>query len=220
MTLHVSIESNHVVDAIKGQFGPEGSRALNSAAGGAVMNAVQRHIRSYMRSKHRTARMLGATPTGHYEDKGAAAISMSADASGAEVRIPIPGISRAWNDITIRPGPGKDFLTLPKAAIAYGRKVAEVRALGWKVFRPAASGAKMTQKSPRRYTEYQHIYLGYKDDDPPTLLYTLVDGVVQRKDPSLLPSEDEIARTANDAIMARIGEAVRRARRAGARRVE
>ena len=214
MRLNVTFQSNYVVDAVMGALRPESRAEVYSVAGRAVMNHVQRHIRAYMRTKHGSAHALGARPTGHYE-KGAAAITMSADPSGAEVRIPIPGISRAWNDITIRPGPGKDFLTLPKAAIAYGRKVAEVRALGWKVFRPAASGAKMTQKSPRRFTEYQHIYLGYRDDDPPTLLYVLVDGVVQRRDPSLLPSQGEIAETGWNAIWKHIQKAVAKARQGG-----
>ena len=214
MRVEVTIKSNHVVDAIMGEIGPESRRQLNSVAGRAVLNAVQQHIRSYMREKHRSARMLGATPTGHYE-KGAAAISMSADATGATVTIPIPGISRAWGDVSIRPGPGKDFLTLPKAAIAYGRKLAEVRALGWKVFRPAAQGSHMTQKNPRRYSEYQNIYLGYKGDEAPTLIYSLVDGVVQRRDPSLMPSLDEIAEIGFKAIWKRIESAEAKARQGG-----
>ena len=214
MRINVTYQSNYVVDAVMGALRPESRAEVYSVAGRAVMNHVQRHIRAYMRTKHGSAHALGARPTGHYE-KGAAAITMTADQSGAEVRIPIPGLKRAWGDMEIRPGPGKDFLTLPKAAIAYGRKVAEVRALGWKVFRPAAQGAHMTQKSPRRYSEYQSIYLGYKDDEAPTLLYTLVDGVVQRRDPSLLPPQGEIAATGWDAIWKHIQKAVAKARQGG-----
>ena len=214
MRITVAYESNYVVDALMGALRPESRAELFSVAGAAVKNAVQRHIRGYMRTKHHSANALGARPTGHYE-KGAAAITMSADSSGAEVRIPIPGLRRAREDVEIRPGPGKDFLTLPKAAIAYGRKVAEVRALGWKVFRPAAQGAHMTQKSPRRYSEYQNIYLGYKGDEAPTLLYTLVGGVVQRRDPSLLPPQGEIAATGWDAIWKHIQKAVAKARQGG-----
>ena len=214
MRLNVTFQSNYVVDAVMGALKPESRTDIYAVAGRAVMNAVQRHIRSYMRTKHTTANMLGARPTGHYE-KGAAAITMSADPSGAEVRVPIPGLKRAWEDVPIRPGPGKDFLTLPKAAIAYGRKVTEVRALGWKVFRPAAQGAHLTQKSPRQYSEYQNIYLGYKGDEAPTLLYTLVDGVVQRRDPSLLPPQGEIAETGWNAIWKHIQKAVAKARQGG-----
>ena len=199
MRVEVTIKSNRVVDAIMGEIGPESRRQLNSVAGRAVMNAVQRHIRSYMREKHRSARMLGATPTGHYE-KGAAAISMSADATGATVTIPIPGIARAWGDVSIRPGPGKSALTLPQAAISYGRTVAEIRALGWKVFRPKGKSVLM--------------------GEPPaggeaTILYSLVGGVVQRRDPSLMPSLDEIADIGFKAIWKRIESAVSKARQGG-----
>ena len=197
MRLNVTFQSNYVVDAVMGALRPESRAEVYSAAGRAVMNHVQRHIRSYMHAKHHTAESLLARPTGHYE-KGAAAITMSADQSGAEVRIPIPGLRRAWEDVQIRPGPGKSALTLPKAAVAYGKTVDEVRALGWKVFRPKGT----------------NWLMGTKDDDNATLtlLYTLVGGVVQRRDPSLMPSQGEIAATGWDAIWKHIQKAVAKAR--------
>ena len=199
MRLNVTYQSNYVVDAVMGALRPESRAEVNSVAGRAVMNHVQRHIRAYMRTKHGSAHALGARPTGHYE-KGAAAITMTADQSGAEVRIPIPGLRRAWEDVQIRPGPGKQALTLPRAAIAYGRTVAEVRALGWTVFRPKGT----------------NWLMGTKDgDDSATLLYTLVGGVVQRRDPSLLPSQGEIAATGWDAIWKHIQKAVAKARQGG-----
>lgn len=199
MRLNVTFQSNNVVDAVMGALRPESRAEVNSVAGRAVMNHVQRHIRSYMRTKHTSAHMLGARPTGHYE-KGAAAITMTADQSGAEVRVPIPGLRRAWEDVEIRPGPGKRALTLPRAAIAYGRTVAEVRALGWTVFRPKGTNWLMGS---------------HEGDKSATLLYTLVGGVVQRRDPSLLPAQGEIAATGCDAIWKHIQKAVAKARQGG-----
>ena len=199
MRINVTFQSNYVVDAVMGALRPESRAEVNSVAGRAVMNHVQRHIRSYMRTKHTSAHMLGARPTGHYE-KGAAAITMTADQSGAEVRIPIPGLRRAWEDVEIRPGPGKRALTLPRAAIAYGRTVAEVRALGWTVFRPKGTNWLMGS---------------HEGDKSATLLYTLVGGVVQRRDPSLLPPQGEIAATGWDAIWKHIQKAVAKARQGG-----
>ena len=199
MRLNVTFQSNYVVDAVMGALRPESRAEVNSVAGRAVMNHVQRHIRSYMRTKHTSAHMLGARPTGHYE-KGAAAITMTADQSGAEVRIPIPGLKRAWEDVVIRPGPGKRALTLPRAAVAYGRTVAEVRALGWTVFRPKGTNWLMGS---------------HEGDKSATLLYTLVGGVVQRRDPSLLPSQGEIAETGWNAIWKHIQKAVAKARQGG-----
>ena len=199
MRLNVTYQSNYVVDAVMGALRPESRAEVFSAAGRAVMNHVQRHIRSYMRTKHTSAHMLGARPTGHYE-KGAAAITMTADQSGAEVRIPIPGLRRAWEDMPIRPGPGKRALTLPRAAVAYGRTVAEVRALGWTVFRPKGTNWLMGS---------------HEGDKSATLLYTLVGGVVQRRDPSLLPAQGEIAATGWQAMWKHIQKAVAKARQGG-----
>lgn len=199
MRISVRFQSNYVVDALMGALRPESRAELFSVAGAAVKNAVQRHIRGYMRTKHHSANALGARPTGHYE-KGAAAITMSADQSGAEVRIPIPGINRAYDDVHIRPGPGKRALTLPRAAVAYGRKVAEVQSLGWTVFRPKGT----------------NWLMGRRDgDEAPMLLYTLVGGVVQRRDPTLLPTQGEIAETGWKAIWRRIQSAVSKARSGG-----
>lgn len=199
MRVTVAYESNYVVDALMGALRPESRAELFSVAGAAVKNFVQRHIRGYMRTKHHSANALGARPTGHYE-KGAAAITMSADSSGAEVRIPIPGINRAYEDVSIRPGPGKRALTLPRAAVAYGRKVSEVRALGWTVFCPNGS----------------NWLMGRRDgDETPTLLYTLVGGVVQRRDPSLLPSQGDIVATGWQAMWKRIQAAIAKARAGG-----
>ena len=199
MRISVTFQSNYVVDAVMGALRPESRAEVNSVAGRAVMNHVQRHIRSYMRTKHTSAHMLGARPTGHYE-KGAAAITMTADQSGAEVRVPIPGLRRAWEDVEIRPGPGKRALTLPRAAIAYGRTVAEVRALGWTVFRPKGTNWLMGS---------------HEGDKSATLLYTLVGGVVQRRDPSLLPAQGDIAATGWAAIWKHIQKAVAKARQGG-----
>ena len=200
MRLNVTFQSNYVVDAVMGALRPESRAEVYSVAGRAVMNHVQRHIRSYMRTKHGSAHALGARPTGHYE-KGAAAITMSADQSGAEVRVPIPGLKRAWEDMPIRPGPGKRALTLPRAAVAYGRTVAEVRALGWTVFKPKGTNWLMGTKGGDKATL--------------TLLYTLVGGVVQRRDPSLLPPQGEIAATGWNAIWKHIQKAVAKARQGG-----
>lgn len=196
MRLNVTFQSNYVADAVMGVLRPESRARLYAPAGRAVLNLVQRHIRSYMRSKHTTAHMLGARPTGHYEE-GVRRSTTSADSSGAEVRIPVPGLRRAWEDVTIRPGPGKRALTLPKAAIAYGCTVEKVRALGWKVFRPKGT----------------NWLMGTKGDDKATLtlLYTLVGGVVQRRDPSLLPSSGDRL----EAVWKQIQKVVAKARRGG-----
>ena len=200
MKVEISIRQSVVPDALVKALSPEARMELHAAGTDAVVEMLQRHVRAYAGSKHGTAAAFGASPTRHYED-GAAAISGVASADEGTVTIPIPGISRAWGDVTIRPGPGKRALTLPRAALAYGRTVAEVRALGWKVFRPKGT----------------NWLMGTQGDDKATLtlLYTLVGGVVQRRDPSLLPPQGEIAATGWQAVWKQVQKVVAKARQGG-----
>jgi len=172
---------------------PEGRVALNEYAAAALTNAIKRHILGYAPSKHGSARALGAQPTRHIE-KRIDRISHSADANGITVTIPIPGFSRAFGDVEVRPGPGKKALTLPMSAVAYGRTVAEVRALGWTVFRPKGK-------------EY---LMGTNGGDA-EVLYMLKGRVRLRKDPSLLPSPTEMGKTAARAIVERCLRAAKNA---------
>ena len=154
-----------------------------------------------------TAAAFGASPTRHYED-GAAAISGVASAEEGTVTIPIPGISRAWGDVTIRPGPGKTKLTIPArsgGSEVYGKTVAILRAHGWKF----ASG--------RKGTPQEKLLFGrFGDEKESKVMFILKESVVQRRDPSLLPSQGEIADCAGKAIVGYVLDCVRKARRASA----
>lgn len=194
MTVTVSIESNNVIGAMMDAVGPEGRHQLLSVAANAVRNACQEHVRSYAQSKHLTAHRLGAQPTGHYE-KGSAAISWSADSESGTVTIPIPGISRAFGDVRVSPRRGK-ALTIPISDVAYGRTVAEVRALGWTVFRPKG----------------KDYLMGSDESGNVKPMFRLVGGVVLRQDPTLLPSMDDNAGTAAKAMLNEIRRCVEKAR--------
>ena len=78
----------------------------------------------------------GCTATARFvtKDKILLHDSVPCIAEGSTVRIPIPGISRAWGDVEIRPGAGKKYLTIPARSGApevYGKTVAILRGLGW-----------------------------------------------------------------------------------------
>ncbi len=178
-----------------GSVRPEGLAALNEHAARALEVALKRHILSYAPSKHGSARRLGASPTRHIE-KRIDRISHTSDRDGATFTIPIPGFSRAFKDVEVRPGPGRTALTLPMAAVAYGRTVAEVRALGWTVFRP--KGGDVLMGAAPGSEEVQTLYL-------------LRGRVTLRKDPSLLPSADEMGGTFARAIVERCLQAARKA---------
>lgn len=199
MTYEITMKDTNRLSRILNAVGDEARRSLHAVAANAVAAEVSRHIRSYAGEKHDTARRLGAGFTHHYEE-GAAAVSASATPDQGEVTIPIPGISRAWHDLDIRPGDGKKFLTIPKTMEAYGNRVSRVRSHGFTIFRPGKA----------------KVLLGYHaKDEKPKLFYALAESVHQRRDPSLLPTQDEIAALAGRAIVTEIKRIVGISRRTG-----
>ena len=110
-----------------------------SAAGEVLATVVQRHVLRASAARHRTASRLGATPTGHLSD-GAANIRMEKAGRQAVVTVPIPGITRAFHALHIRPRTAK-ALTIPVNAVAYGMRAPELAARGWSLFTlPAKEG--------------------------------------------------------------------------------
>lgn len=74
-------------------------------------------------NRHATAQRLGATPTG-FRERAAKKIEAGSDAQAAIVRIPrSTGLGRAFADITIVPGTGRTYLTIPADDETYGKVV-------------------------------------------------------------------------------------------------
>lgn len=109
------------------------------AAGESLAITVKDHVSAASSSRHRTASRLGAMPTGHLSE-GAANIRMEEEDGRAVVTVPIPGITRAFGDLDIRPD-GKKALTIPINAAAYGWRAPELELRGWQLFTlPAKQG--------------------------------------------------------------------------------
>lgn len=168
---------------IMAKIGPAGRHELYSAAAASVGNLVKRHVSRESLRRHFSARRLGAQPTGHLE-KGARAVTFFASPASGEVIIPIPGISRAFQDLEIIPNHAK-ALTIPMNAHSYGRRVAELRALGWNFF-------KMGKES-------SGILFGRREEEV-VPMYVLKTRVRQAQDRSLLPSDADVARSAASAM--------------------
>ena len=86
---------------------------------------AQNFTRDYVArsSRHATAQRLGAAPTG-FRQRSATRIEGASDADAAIIRIPRnTGLGRAFSDITLRPGSGRKYLTIPAAAETYGKAV-------------------------------------------------------------------------------------------------
>ena len=110
-----------------------------SAAAEVLATRVQRHVLRAAANRHRTATRLGATSTGHISE-GAANIRMEKDGGKAVVTVPIPGITRAFGDLHVRPKDAK-ALTIPINAVAYGMRAPELADRGWSLFTlPAKQG--------------------------------------------------------------------------------
>lgn len=204
MNVEVTITKSEKLDLLIRALSPEVRTDLNAVAADAVAEFIGAHVRAYSGSKHGTATAFGAPPTRHYED-GANAISSSADADSGTVRIPIPGISRAWGDVEIRPGAGKKYLTIPARSGApevYGKTVAILRGLGWSF----ASG--------RRGTPQEKLLFGrFEGEKESKVMFILKESVVQRQDPSLLPTKEEISDCAGRAVLKRVRDIIVKARR-------
>ena len=150
------------------------------AAGESLAGVVQDHVLAASQSRHRTASRLGAPPTGHLSE-GAANIHM-VDAGGkAVVVVPIPGISRAFGDLHIRPR-NKRALTIPINAVAYGVRAPELADRGWTLFTAKAKDGPGAG-----------ILFGRKSRKGSTVaLYLLRTSADIPQDRGLLPSDDEM----------------------------
>lgn len=170
----------------------EGRLQLFHAVADNVAELVRDHLFRIAPRHHISAHRLGATPTGHIE-KGARATQFTASANGAEVIIPIPGLSRAFGPLTITPR-NAAALTLPVSPHAYGKRVGELRANGWNIFRPKG----------------HDILMGSLGDDEAVPLYVLKRRVQLKQDRSLLPSDAELGTTASKAMLDYIRRTTRR----------
>ena len=174
-------------------LGPLARRELFSVGGAALAMTVRSHLRRTGASRHNTASRLGATPTGHIL-KGAARVTSFSTSDSAIVSVPIAGISRAFQNLTIR-AQRANALTLPVAAASYGHRVREMARLGWTVFRPRG----------------KDFLMGTREGDKDAkLLYVLRKQVTIKQDRSLLPSNAEVTKSINMAIGYSIEQHLRR----------
>lgn len=171
----------------------EGRCQLFFVAANAVRILVRNHLSRIAPRHHISAHRLGATPTGHIE-KGARATYFMASSDSAEVIIPIAGLSRAFRPLTITPRTA-NALTLPVSSHSYGKRVGELRANGWNIFRPKGKDT---------------LWGKLQDEDDAVPLYVLKKRVQLKQDRSLLPSDAELGTTASKAMLDYILRTTRR----------
>lgn len=159
---------------------------LHRHMGRAVQELCRRYLIALAATRHATANKLGAQPT-HFLASAAEAAAqpqaLSADATGATITIIHPGIGRAGHDVDIRPTAGRQFLTIPISADAYGQRIMQ----GENPRFP--KGFFFTSKNG-------NLLYGIKAGPNIHPLYALKTEVHLKEDRTLLPSDREIGRTA------------------------
>lgn len=169
------------LDGIAKRLEPGARAELHQEIAAEIQQTVQGHLRRYALAHHKTASGLGARPTGNLED---AKVESTSDSDGATVTVAALGIRRALGPLTITPK-NKAALTIPVAAIAYGRSVAYLKAHGVDVFRPKGKD-----------------YLAYKENPKSqfsTVIYILAKRATLKHEPGLLPGQDELEKNAIEA---------------------
>jgi len=169
------------LDGILERCSPERRAELHREIAAELGETVRDHLRDYALGHHKTARTLGADPTGNLED---ARVDASSDDGGATVTVRALGIRRALGPLEIRPRNGK-ALTIPVAAIAYGRSVAYLKSHGVDLFRPKGKD-----------------YLAYRENPKSqfsTVVYLLRARTTLKHEPELLPDRATLAANAAEA---------------------
>ena len=181
MEVSVDIKTPQL-DAISRRLEPSARAELHSEIAAEISETVRGHLRRYALAHHATASRLSARPTGNLED---ARVDAASDSAGATVTVAALGIRRALGPITIRPRT-KAALTIPVAAIAYGRTVAYLKNNGFDIFRPKGKNYLATTE-------------GKGKDAKMVPLYILAKRATLKHEPDLLPSQDTLAANALEA---------------------
>ena len=170
------------LDAISRRLEPSARAELHREIAAEISETVRGHLRRYALTHPATASRLGARPTGNLED---ARVDAASDSSGATVTVAALGIRRALGPLEIRPR-NKSALTIPVAAIAYGRTVAYLRNSGIDVFRPKGKNYLATTEGKGKEAKVVPLYI-------------LAKRATLKHEPDLLPTREALAANALEA---------------------
>ena len=190
MKLEFSLNTSEIRAKLGKISSQETRRDILQAVGADIHDKVQRHIGNMNRSRHKTADRLGAGRSGYYEEARGRVVLREVTAERATVVIEnTPGLSRAYHDLNIQPVRAR-WLTIPIHRDAYAKRVADLRGMGHKIFRPGKARilAETTTRT-ETYTDKSGKTRKRKKLRP---LYALVKSVRIPQDKGLLPQEKQI----------------------------
>lgn len=150
--------------------------SLLRAAGTSLAKRIRQHMRLLNRTRH--SALSGGKSSNHFSPEKVSEPTVSQDA--VTVAVDIPGITRAYHDIDIYPKEA-NALAIPLHASAYGISPRENNDRGtYKLFRIKKDGVP------------GNVLYRNGEDGGLIPMYALVGHVRQMKDPSLMPSDNEM----------------------------
>ena len=182
-----------------GQVTRRFKRLRDKVSRGEILRAAQNTLVSkmaayiYRRSltRHKTAEKFGADPTGilefvsggrgHAASRGGGKIYAR---QGSIFISGVPFIQKAFRALHITPKKA-NALTIPLSRISFRRRVRDLRASGWMIFRPIGTKVLMGKKSAR---------------SKPVPLYALVKSATIKRDARLLPAAHLMDIWTNNAV--------------------
>lgn len=158
--------------------GMENRQGLNERIADRERNLVRDYFDELSATRHDTANRLGAEPSGFWDQARGGTTSMATEEE-AVITIAKAGIGRAGHDVTITPGPGKQYLAIPLIAEAYNKRAYTVPGL----FAVREKGAEGTSGL---------VLFKKEEDGTITPWYALVRSVTQHQDRTMLPSDEAL----------------------------
>ena len=159
---------------------------VSQAMGAEVRQLIVTHLTGLAETRHTTAERLGGTPTGfigNLAENFDQSSNVSVDQDGVSISMHHPTLVRAVRDVTITAS--RQYLTIPLNGLAYGHRIGEFE--GQAVQKIFAGGHRTGKEQPR--TERSDEERGVRQDIP---AFLFIHSVTQKKDPTLLPTMDEI----------------------------
>ena len=201
--LDISVKMPEGWTNLRRRLGPEEARDRLDFIGREVARKLAGYFNRIGRTRHKTARRLGATPTGimeFYEGYppfsmgGAEIYAYRRGASSVFVEVSgMPFLARAFGDVYITPKRAH-ALTIPIHRYAYAKRAADLKKEGWTLFtlgnRRAVSGVDRTRG----------VLFGMRGTEGPVPLFALAKSATLPKDAKLLPSSEMVGAWAARAL--------------------
>lgn len=190
LSLKVADHIGPMTRKLLAQLSAAGRIRLNQKIGRAIQNRIRHYLIVLAGTRHTWATKLGATPTGFLGLAAEAVMQpgvLTADAGGCTLAVYSPGMGRTFHDVTIRPGEGKQYVTIPIAAESYGKRIRQGE-------EPRFPGGFFFK------SKKGNLLYGLREGEGIHPLYLLEKEVEQPQDRSLLPSDADFLQTACNAL--------------------